>query len=47
MPWAFSSAAMPKRYLGAIKALALVRRLAAPLLPVNVAEKQVNVAGRA
>jgi hypothetical protein len=34
-----------KRYLSAIKALAQVRRLALPVLQVNVARKQVNVAG--
>jgi hypothetical protein len=33
------------RYLSAIKALALVRRLALPVLQVNIARKQVNVAG--
>jgi hypothetical protein len=34
-----------KRYLAAIKALALVRKLAVPVLQVNIARKQVNVAG--
>jgi hypothetical protein len=34
-----------KRYLSAIKTLALVRKLAVPVLQVNVAQKQVNVAG--
>jgi len=34
-----------KRYLAAIKTLALVRKLAVPVLQVNIAEKQVNVAG--
>jgi hypothetical protein len=34
-----------KRYLSAIKALALVRKLALPVLQVNIACKQVNVAG--
>jgi hypothetical protein len=34
-----------KRYLSAIKALALVRKLAVPVLQVNIAKKQVNVAG--
>jgi hypothetical protein len=34
-----------RRYLSAIKALALVRRLAVPVLQVNIARKQVNVAG--
>jgi hypothetical protein len=33
-----------KRYLSAIKALALVRKLALPVLQVNIAKKQVNVA---
>src|SRR5262245_29967602 len=34
-----------KRYLAAIKTLALVRKLAIPVLQVNIARKQVNVAG--
>jgi hypothetical protein len=34
-----------KRYLSAIKALAVVRKLALPVLQVNIARKQVNVAG--
>jgi hypothetical protein len=34
-----------RRYLSAIKALAQVRKLALPVLQVNIAEKQVNVAG--
>jgi hypothetical protein len=34
-----------KRYLSAIKTLALVRKLAVPVLQVNIARKQVNVAG--
>jgi hypothetical protein len=34
-----------KRYLSAIKALTLVRKLALPVLQVNIARKQVNVAG--
>jgi hypothetical protein len=34
-----------KRYLSAIKALALVRKLALPVLQVNIARKQVNVVG--
>jgi hypothetical protein len=34
-----------KRYLSAIKTLAVVRKLALPVLQVNVARKQVNVAG--
>ena len=33
-----------RRYLGAIKALAQVRRLALPSVQVNIGEKQVNVA---
>jgi hypothetical protein len=35
-----------KRYLSALKTLALVRKLALPVLQVNIAKKQVNVAGR-
>jgi hypothetical protein len=35
-----------RRYLAAIKTLALVRKLAVPVLQVNIAKKQVNVAGR-
>jgi hypothetical protein len=34
-----------KRYLSALKALALVRKLAVPVLQVNIAKKQINVAG--
>jgi hypothetical protein len=34
-----------KRYLSAIKALAVVRKLAVPVLQVNIARKQINVAG--
>jgi hypothetical protein len=34
-----------KRYLAAIKTLALVRKMAIPVLQVNIAKKQVNVAG--
>src|SRR5262245_47520359 len=34
-----------QRYLSALKALALVRKLAVPVLQVNIARKQVNVAG--
>jgi len=34
-----------KRYLSAVKTLALVRKLAVPVLQVNIAKKQVNVAG--
>jgi hypothetical protein len=33
-----------KRYLGALKALATVRRLAVPVLQVNIAKNQVNKA---
>jgi hypothetical protein len=32
-----------RRYLAAIKALALVRKLALPVLQVNIAERQVNI----
>ena len=34
-----------KRYLSALKTLALVRKLAVPVLQMNIAKKQVNVAG--
>jgi hypothetical protein len=34
-----------KRYLASIKTLALVRKLVVPVLQVNIARKQVNVAG--
>lgn len=34
-----------KRYLSALKTLALVRKLAVPVLQVNIGKKQVNVAG--
>ena len=34
-----------KRYLSSIKVLALVRKLAVPVLQVNIAKKQINVAG--
>jgi hypothetical protein len=34
-----------KRYLSAIKTLAVVRKLAVPVLQVNIGRKQVNVAG--
>jgi hypothetical protein len=34
-----------RRYLSALRALALVRKLALPVLQVNIARKQVNVAG--
>jgi hypothetical protein len=34
-----------RRYLAAIKTLATVRKLAVPALQVNIAERQVNVAG--
>jgi hypothetical protein len=40
-----SSSAAQKRYLAAIKALAVVRTLAVPVFQVNIARKQVNVAG--
>ena len=36
--------AAQKRYLAAIKSLAEVRKLALPVLQVNIAKKQVNVA---
>jgi hypothetical protein len=36
-----------RRYLSAIKTLATVRKLALPALQVNIARKQVNVAGAA
>src|SRR5262249_1483680 len=34
-----------RRYLSSLKTLALVRKLAVPVLQVNIAKKQVNVAG--
>jgi hypothetical protein len=34
-----------KRYLSALKTLALVRKLAAPVVQVNIAKKQINMAG--
>jgi hypothetical protein len=34
-----------KRYLSAIKTLATVRKVAVPVLQINVAKRQVNVAG--
>ncbi len=34
-----------RRYLAAIRALAHLRRLQVPAVQVNVAEKQINVAG--
>jgi hypothetical protein len=34
-----------RRYLSALKTLAVVRKLAVPVLQVNIARKQVNVAG--
>jgi hypothetical protein len=40
-----SLSAAHTRYLSAIKALALVRKLALPVLQVNIAREQVNVAG--
>lgn len=36
-----------RRFLAAVKALALVRKLAVPVLQVNIAKKQVNVATNA
>jgi len=38
-----SLSAAQKRYLAAIKMLAVVRKLAVPVLQVNIARKQVNV----
>jgi hypothetical protein len=38
-----SLTAVQKRYLAAIKMLAVVRELAVPVLQVNIARKQVNV----
>lgn len=35
-----------KRHLAAIKTLAQVRKLGAPMVQVNIAEKQINLAGR-
>jgi hypothetical protein len=40
-----SLSAAHKRYLSAIKTLAVVRKLAVPVLQVNIAKRQVNVAG--
>jgi hypothetical protein len=40
-----SLSAAQKRYLSAIKTLAVVRKLALPVLQVNIARRQVNVAG--
>jgi hypothetical protein len=40
-----SMSSAQNRYLAAIKMLALVRKLAVPVLQVNIARKQVNVAG--
>jgi hypothetical protein len=34
-----------RRYLSSLKTLALVRKLAVPVLQVNIAKRQVNVAG--
>ena len=34
-----------KRYLSALKTLALVRKLAVPVLQINIAKKQTNIAG--
>jgi hypothetical protein len=36
-----------KRYLSSIKALSLVRKMAVPVLQLNIAKKQVNVASGA
>ena len=41
-----SISAAQKRYLAAIKTLALVRKQAVPVLQVNIAKKQVNVAAQ-
>jgi hypothetical protein len=40
-----SISAAHKRYLSAIKTLAVVRKLAVPVLQVNIAKQQVNMAG--
>jgi hypothetical protein len=42
-----SLSAAQKRYLAAIKTLAAVRKLVLPVLQLNIADKQVNVAGTA
>lgn len=34
-----------RRYLSALNALATVRKLAVPAIQVNIADRQVNVAG--
>jgi hypothetical protein len=34
-----------KHYLSSLKTLAVVRKLAVPVLQVNIARRQVNVAG--
>jgi hypothetical protein len=34
------------RYLTSLKTLAVVRKLALPVLQVNIAKKQVNIAGQ-
>jgi hypothetical protein len=39
--------AVNRRYLAALKALALVRKLAVPALQINLARKQVNIAAPA
>jgi hypothetical protein len=36
-----------KRYLSALKTLAQVRKLAVPVLQINIAKKQTNIAGPA
>lgn len=38
--------AAQRRYLRAVETLARIRRLALPALQVNIADKQVNLAGR-
>lgn len=43
--WQKCMSAAQKRYLAAIKGLSEVRKLAIPALQVNIARKQVNVAG--
>jgi hypothetical protein len=40
-----SISAAHKRYLSAIQTLATVRKLVLPVFQVNIARKQVNVAG--
>jgi hypothetical protein len=38
-----SMSAAQKRYLAAVRSLALVRKLALPVLQVNIARKQINI----